>query len=43
MKIFTQQELVAKTVPEAHEEGLEYGDNTFDITAANMAATLAAT
>ena len=31
----------AKTVPEAHEEGLEYGDNMFDITAANMAATLA--
>ena len=32
----------AKTVPQAHEEGLEYGDNAADIAADNMAATFAA-
>ena len=29
-------------VPEAHEEGLEYGDNMVEIAADNMAATFAA-
>ena len=32
----------AKAVPQAHEEGLEYGDNAADIAADNMAATFAA-
>ena len=34
--------VAANTVPEAHEEGLEYGDNAGDIAGANMAATIAA-
>ena len=38
----TRLRLAAKTVPQAHEEGLENGDNAADIAADNMAATFAA-
>jgi len=37
-----EEALASKAVPQAHEEGLEYGDNAADIAADNMAATFAA-
>jgi hypothetical protein len=39
----TRNEWVLDLVPQAHEEGLEYGDDAADMAEDNMAATLAAT